>query len=1033
MGLQKYLEKITYDLRRGIVMPKKELQAPTRKYFGKQEATTGTSHPVHAEEAVIYAWHEKNLANPKKFSPGHAALKLTRFDTERGRNALVDFVSWGPGYTEAEAPEIPSKTEKTKAGYTTDPKYHASILDRRQQMARDKDLRLVLKMQFIRQANSENNTQKKEFTDYAKGVWDDLAKERQDTLKKKHKVGEGFTSLARSPVQVQNNQIVLSAFVGKARKDHGQHYHINSRLDTLIKEPSSLNQGDIGTCGFTATLMALCKIEGADKVLSELIDAIWHKNKFRGMTVYKGGKPAEPGAVRQRLLKRLRHIPPHILRVQSHLVLDYFLNVGLMIFFTSHVKTRSPKIFKMLLPGVTRDDDDIPPGKEPHFVLNSTNLKEVASGTKQLRWFERFSKRGDFPMSPRAVLELLKLCGAERRYRLKEATRPVKGGQQPQWERHPDYPFMERIDKNLTQLVKDSLAILCCVGDANDFLALCAEEGWVKDDPLSLRQALTKVLKEHPLWSGQQKSVGDDLAWLTEVSGGEHWVMRDPGMGPKDEVYWTWGLKVNLYQMRTVLFEKSKGEVEQIEKKRKPWASMVSMPWNYKELRNIYILPGKRQMRESRTAREDYLRIKNQNLTIDYLPKAKMSKNDLRLNHYAPKLRGGLHNMIEVGKMPFAKVYVSCSCPPAPYITKDITHANRRTSWGLSIDAMGHASRPYHERLRGYAMQSMSLSCAGAVNTILKAGLGDIITDMVPKRAKLLPRWFVVPSDLIQVGKRMTKNIWTMDKQQSFLDLKAYEQRASATQLALEDQCLVHGWRRFFSKHTDWRALSEGRGARCAKKRKIDTLMYAFAKAEKSLAGSQSTSPKKQRGKNGYSWEMEVGYLWRLEAIWQALEHKNKRVRELEEKKTEHAGLQNKQDHQAEKARKRLERQMFLLKKSIDSLEYDFKLYDEELARYEKIRRGRAAKLIKLHKAIFAYVKAYKKKSEYAANDQRYLAVLLLGQFVSWRYAEVTHDNLSVELIQGGWARDIFVLKGLFLNLAEKDPKLSEHYRRYTA
>jgi hypothetical protein len=177
---------------------------------------------------------------------------------------------------------------------------------------------------------------------------------------------------------------------------------------------------------------------------------------------------------------------------------------------------------------------------------------------------------------------------------------------------------------------------------------------------------------------------------------------------------------------------------------------------------------------------------------------------------------------------------------------------------------------------------------------------------------------------------------------------------------------------------------------------------------------------------------MEVGYLWRLEAIWQALEHKNKRVRELEEKQTKHAELKGKEDTTNETERKRLDRQIFILKKSVDSLEYDFKHYDKELARYEKIRRGRAAKLIKLHELIFDYVRAYKEKPEYAKKDQRYLAVLLLGQFVSWRYAEVTHDNLSVELIQGGWLRDIFVLKGLFLNLAEKDPKLSKHYPRYT-
>jgi hypothetical protein len=93
----------------------------------------------------------------------------------------------------------------------------------------------------------------------------------------------------------------------------------------------------------------------------------------------------------------------------------------------------------------------------------------------------------------------------------------------------------------------------------------------------------------------------------------------------------------------------------------------------------------------------------------------------------------------------------------------------------------------------------------------------------------------------------------------------------------------------------------------------------------------------------------------------------------------------------------RLQVQVLLEKKTRleNRVESNTKKWEKELNSFERQRRAKARALTKLHDAIFDYIYSC---GSYGVQtpDRRYLAVLLLGQFVAWMYAELADPNLKL-------------------------------------
>ncbi len=79
----------------------KTYSSPTQKFSrGRKIDAKSLSYE---EVATIYVWHEKNFAKLPKWmtgtgmATGHAAMKLSRFNPDKGKNLQLEYISWWPG------------------------------------------------------------------------------------------------------------------------------------------------------------------------------------------------------------------------------------------------------------------------------------------------------------------------------------------------------------------------------------------------------------------------------------------------------------------------------------------------------------------------------------------------------------------------------------------------------------------------------------------------------------------------------------------------------------------------------------------------------------------------------------------------------------------------------------------------------------------------------------------------------------------------------------------------------------------------
>lgn len=480
--------------------------------------------------------------------------------------------------------------------------------------------------------------------------------------------------------------------------------------------------------------------------------------------------------------------------------------------------------------------------------------------------------------------------------------------------------------------------------------------------------------------------------------------------------------------------------------------------------------------------------IKKRKLGIAYHPKASLHRGDLKLGLYAESKWLKFVQELRVGKRPFAKIHLPCSCKPAPYlVSKDILGELHKRSppWGLSIDAMRTATRAYHEQLFPYTMQSFEHSCIGAVWTVMKAGLADVISDFKPPKATVMQhvirsdklmqkgkgRAFLMPSDVISAGNKLAARIRQLELQQLFLDVRAYSVREPLAAMVDKYKLRSLMWHKVFtvglrgSSKSLWRTMSATKSLRCQTKKDIDKLMVAYDSNDQQLRAKYKSPGASPQLDSDHPWRFEAETLLRLEARWEALNIRTikaaekalpKRTADLTDEiddlqmqlgclennlkqgdqsvKPEMARLKKKLA-QALEDQKRISKQAETLKGNRAKGQLvnpqALKAFLDERLRHEEMRRSRAEILIKLHQRIFDYVFGYKSADNVARTDQRFLAVLLLGQLVSWRFSELTHDNLSIELRDCGERDGGFVIKGHTLALGEKDVRLGQIYAHY--
>jgi len=480
--------------------------------------------------------------------------------------------------------------------------------------------------------------------------------------------------------------------------------------------------------------------------------------------------------------------------------------------------------------------------------------------------------------------------------------------------------------------------------------------------------------------------------------------------------------------------------------------------------------------------------IKKRNLGIAYRPKASLHRDDLKLGLYAKSKWLKFVQELRVGKRPFAKLHLPCSCKPAPYLVrKDLLSdlRKRRTTWGLSIDAMRIATRAYHEQLFPYTMQSYEHSCIGAVWTVMKAGLADVISDFKPPKATAMQRVihsdklmkvgksksFLMPSDVISAGNKLAARIRELELQQLYLDVRAYSMREQLATMV--DQKKLRGlmWHKVFtvgsrgSSKSLWRTMSAAKSWRCKRKQAIDKLMEDYDKNDKRLRAKYKSPGASPQLDSDQPWRFEAENLLRIEGRWEALNIRSIKAEEkalpkragdltweVQDLNLELAFLENDLEKGDESAKQKIVLQKKKIMKATEEMnritkqaktlkdnrakgqlvnKNALKAFLGERRRYEEMRKSRAKILIDLHQAIFDYIFAYKGADNVARVDQRFLGVLLLGQLVSWRFSELTHDNLSIELRDSGERDNGFVIKGHKLALGEKDARLGKIYEHY--
>jgi len=391
-----------------------------------------------------------------------------------------------------------------------------------------------------------------------------------------------------------------------------------------------------------------------------------------------------------------------------------------------------------------------------------------------------------------------------------------------------------------------------------------------------------------------------------------------------------------------------------------------------------------------------------------------------------------------VVKQPYAKVYVPCSCVPERLYPLNLYR--RRCPWGLSIDAMDLRFRCYEEGFRSYKMQSFSDNCIGAVWECLKSGLSEALTDdFKPSKtfeSNLAHFKSLIPSDVINASKALADEIERLNKQQTYLDLRALEHKEPLAQLALENMCFEGSWRDYLCQPKKWREFSSAPGLRPTALRPIDALVDKYANNERLLGRSDKN---------------DIQDLLKLEAVWETRCDCTKGFKQIKSARVDvyndvqvidnafsnilrrqgQTGrgfgsfspddlntLNDLRDEQAlrNKRLEELDKQWQSIEKQAPSA---LKAWEQELERNEKIRQSRAKILVDLHEAVFKYV--FKQGVSPEKPDRRYFAVLLLGQFACWLFAEVAHDNLAVRF-HG------FTEGGVSFSTDEKEKRLGDAY-----
>ncbi len=426
--------------------------------------------------------------------------------------------------------------------------------------------------------------------------------------------------------------------------------------------------------------------------------------------------------------------------------------------------------------------------------------------------------------------------------------------------------------------------------------------------------------------------------------------------------------------------------------------------------------------------------------------------------------QNSLIDKMEIRKQPYVRVYVPCSCLPAPIIPGEVYLG--RSPWGLSIDAMNYKFRSYEEGFRYYKMKGYNGNCIGAVWECMKSGLAEIITDKFrPAKgftSTLAHFQSLLPSDAIDASISLSQEIVRLNKQQQYLDLRAYQCREELAALAGKHECFGEAWHSYVRLSTSWRALSSVSGIRPSSLTPIDKLVDKYEKNERALGKKDEDS---------------VQDLLKLEAVWESryvavspvkkkllelnkalskLAETNEKLEKLKEiqnlvakgrdaidqsgyslherlqlrqilnlKPEQQTKFFKDQFSELEKKTKQKEEQCAALEKDVKIFEVKaepaLKAWEQELENYEKVRRSRAVILLKLHEAVFSYVFNHPGSKTSSAPDGRYSAALLLGQFVCWLYAETVHDNLSIRFRN-------MTAEGFLLAMEEKDKRLGDAF-----
>ena len=407
--------------------------------------------------------------------------------------------------------------------------------------------------------------------------------------------------------------------------------------------------------------------------------------------------------------------------------------------------------------------------------------------------------------------------------------------------------------------------------------------------------------------------------------------------------------------------------------------------------------------------------------------KGKYSKDIIPTTNVADTLDKKFDSLIAV-KQPYCKVYIPCSSPPVPLY--DAERYQRSTVWGLSLYAMELATRFYEKGVTLYKMKGFDDNCVGAVWTVLKAGLADSISDNF-KSTKGPIRNFshllsLLPSDAINASIAVMDDVLRRTGQQFFLDTHAQKHRQALVNLSSNNECFGRDWRMYVLNPVWWRDLSDARGMRPPKKRKVDDLVAKYAKLE-SGRGNEGGQDAARMIELEQLWERGKKDREELKKTIDDLNDVRSRIRDsalmimeirralpqlragksvpsthiLPSSNLDPSDLADLIDEmkrlQGNVKKYRLQVQVLLEKKTRleNRVESNTKKWEKELNSFERQRRAKARALTKLHDAIFDYIYSC---GSYGVQtpDRRYLAVLLLGQFVAWMYAELADPNLKL-------------------------------------